>query len=371
MKKIFLILLGLLSLFYVVSSVRAQTPTQPQETNSASGSATTGNILFPIPELGNCSNAADCKLYCDDPTHIDACVTYAKSKGFYHASALDSQKDAIVADAKIMLGCDSLDTCKAFCADASNASKCSAFAQKHNLTSGEDSLNNTTLEKAKSELGCDSADSCRAFCQQVANQEKCAVFAQENGLRGGRTTLGPGGCTSETTCRIFCSDPNNFTACQRFAQDKSGSGSGHHAFTGPGGCTTETACQAFCQHNPTLCHTTFPGSVPRPTFFYPTGQSPNVSSEPTLSPQQYCNLYPSHCTGLTPTGSIQARYPTPDYATYCQSKGCSFSGTSCLCPTPTKSPDGTASATPTGAVHGMSTHRSLFQWIIDSLFNFR
>ncbi|HYK08863.1 MAG TPA: hypothetical protein VEW42_05180 [Candidatus Eisenbacteria bacterium] len=384
MKKLIL-LFAFCILLFAAPLALAQTPTESVATTAVSPT-TAVHLTFPIPELGNCASASECKTYCDDPTNIAACVDYAKMKGFYHESSLDTNQAAIVADAKATLGCDSVDSCKTYCADVSHADACSAFAQKHNLKGGNESPNTSTLEKAKLALGCDSAESCKALCEKEENREKCSAFAKSNGLKGGNTRLGPGGCTSESSCKVFCSDPNNFQLCSRFLKEHTGSTSGQKTFTGPGGCTSEATCREYCTQNPTACHLPPLSGTPRPTGPTPTGFHLENSTSPTLTPDQYCHLYPDHCAYPTPT-----KYPTPNYTEYCQSKGpgCTYTGTTCLCPTPTpatgsntsggdSTPTPTHSATsstptpsPTGTVQGVATQRNFFQWLMDNFFHLK
>lgn len=343
-------------------------------------SAQTSNITFPIAQLGNCSSVADCKTYCDDPTHLDSCIAFAKEKGFYKETSLDSQKEAILEDAKTTLGCDSLDSCKIFCQNSANASACSDFAKKHSLKGGNSQIDNVTLDKAKTELGCDNAASCMALCDQEENKAKCASFAKENGLRGGHETNGPGGCTSESSCKTFCSNPNNFQVCSSFVKDHEGSESGKRTFTGPGGCTSEDSCRAYCQKNPTICHL--------PSTEKETGDRPDVLSGtpvPTnMSRDDFCHLHPDACPTPSDTRQITPNI-TESQSLDCQTKGpgCFFNGANCVCPSPT--PNGTSGSgsntsgsptptksetpTPTGTVQGAATHISFFDWLIERLLH--
>lgn len=367
-KNLVLIFFGLL-LFTVGQKVLAQTLT-PQPSNISPTqiqSGLTTNIIFPIADLGNCVSMSDCKAYCDDPTHLDACVTYAKSHGFYHDSSLNTNQSALLQDAKVTLGCNSITTCEAFCADSTNADACSAFAQKHNLKGGSQSLDSSVLQDAKTTLGCDNAATCETFCQQQSNQDKCISFASSHHLKGGKQKVGPGGCTSSASCKLYCSNPDNFQVCSQFTKEHEGGQTGKQIFTGPGGCTTVDSCRTYCEKNPTICHLPLPtGHTVIPVTGGPTGPLPSMSSE------EYCREFPSHCSSLTPSYPTPTRYPTPDYNQYCQSKGCSFNGTTCICPSPTglnNSGEPTATATPTGAVHGISTQRSFFEWLIDSILH--
>jgi hypothetical protein len=389
MKKLFL-LIALCAMLFAVRSVFAQTPTVADQASPEV------HLTFPIAELGNCANASECKTYCDDPTNIAACVDYAKMKGFYHESSLDTDQAAIVADAKATLGCDSVDSCKTYCADVAHADACSAFAQKHNLKGGNESPNSSTLEKAKLALGCDSADSCKALCEKQENREKCSAFAKNNGLKGGNTRLGPGGCSSESSCKVFCSDPNNFQLCSRFLKEHTGSTSGQRTFTGPGGCTSEATCREYCTQNPTACHLPPLSGTPRPTGPTPTELHYSGTGTPPITKEEYCRMYPDHCAYLTPTRTdstypTPTKYPTPNYNEYCQSKGpgCTYTGTTCLCPTPTpatgsntsgqdSTPTPTHSTTsstptpsPTGTVQGAATQKNFFEWLVDSFFHLK
>lgn len=393
MKKI-LFLFALCAMLFAVRSVFAQTsPTQATNSGqTVSPTQSAVHLTFPISELGNCSSASECKTYCDDPTHVDACVAYAKAKGFYKETVLDTEKQAVLADAKVTLGCGDEASCRVFCADDANADTCSAFAKKHNLKGGNGELHNDTLAKAKAAFGCDSIDSCRTFCEKAENRDTCAAFAKSNGLKGGNEKVGPGGCTSESSCTVFCSDPNNFSLCSRFTTSHTGSSSSQKAFTGPGGCRSESSCREYCEKNPTACHLPPLSGTPRPTEIHPSG----ITIKPTLTPEQYCHMYPDHCANLTPTrtdsanGPTPTKSPTPDYTAYCQSKGsgCTLTGSSCICPPtpthgansstePTKTPTPTsatshdATPTPTGTVQGLSTQRNIFQWFVDTFFHVR
>lgn len=333
------------------------------------------NVTFPIAELGNCSSAASCKTYCDDPTHLDACIAYAKAHGFYKESSLDTEKETVLADAKTTLGCDSLDSCRAFCQQAANADACSAFAQKHNLKGGKQTHDSVTLEKAKTTLGCDSIDSCKTFCEQQTNKSKCASFARENGLHGGDETVGPGGCTSEDSCKVFCSNPSNFQVCQQFMQTKVGSDSAEHTFTGPGGCSSQQACQSFCDKNPEDCHLNPEGhEAPmsataaariqdkedcreHPEKCRPSGV-PSESSRPVEEGRN--NFRPGNQHGPIPSGIPQGINPQNIEGGNSGREGTSGGGSG-----------GSEQPKPTETVEGASTSRNFFQWALDQLFHLR
>ena len=207
------------------------------------------NITFPVAELGNCTDISSCRSYCEDPLHQKTCVNFAKKKGFYKESAVESRKTELLQVARSELGCTSEDACREACHKQENFDKCDAFAKKHGINGGhtEDLTKKQIIQKAKEVLGCDSEVSCKNICSQESNREKCSNFAKQAGLRGGEEHRGAGGCTSEETCKAFCSDPNNFQVCREFAS------ANRENFSGPGGCNSEDSCKAYCKDHPKEC----------------------------------------------------------------------------------------------------------------------
>lgn len=324
MKYLYLLIFLFAYTFWGVGTVHAQA--------TSSATQNTVQLSFPIAELGNCSSASDCKTYCDDPTHLDACVAYAKAKGFYKQTALDSQKEEILQDAKTTLGCDSVSSCQTFCADSSHADICSQFAQKHQLKGGKKQPTATTLAKAQTVLGCNSADTCQAVCAQEQNKAKCASFAKENGLKGGNETVGPGGCTSEATCKTFCQQKSNQPLCAQFARQHESSESGERlplpSGNPQGSPSGKQGAPSSVQPFQELCR-----------------EHPEKCMSITPRPQEFENRKPSSSSGSPsprlpfPSGSQQGKNP----------------------PLPSVSP----------SVKGVATHRSVFQWFVDQWFHLR
>ncbi len=50
---------------------------------------TTANLQFPIADLGGCTDKDACRAYCDDPTHRDACFTFAQTHGLMSQSEVE------------------------------------------------------------------------------------------------------------------------------------------------------------------------------------------------------------------------------------------------------------------------------------------
>ncbi len=214
-------------------------------------------LTYPIPELGNCSDAGSCLTFCDDPVNFNQCVDYAKKQGFYQADKIQEADKQILEKAKTELNCDSLETCLKLCDDETNHDICDTFAKRENLIGGyTDSPDKPEyIEKAKTVLGCDSQATCSKFCDDPTHASQCTAFAHQVGLLGGTVETGPGGCTSTGTCKSFCSDPNNFNACSSYVPPATGG-----TFHGPGGCNSQTGCRSFCEEHPGDCRSYSPGS---------------------------------------------------------------------------------------------------------------
>lgn len=305
-NKLILLSLIIFSTLVWIGNVGAQ-ETDPNQVARKYG------VTFPVSELGNCTDLASCKIFCEDPVNKDACIEFAKQKGFYKEDALSAQRSTILARAKQSLGCDSEESCKELCEQESNRDKCSQFARQNNIQGGhvENPASQQIIQKAKETLGCDSENSCRDVCSQEENRDKCSQFAKQVGLRGGEQRVGPGGCTSEATCKAFCSDPNNFQICSQFGGPQRGqpSPSGMPSgFKGPGGCDSESSCRAYCQEHPQECRNF--GEKPKPetrphTESKPTGTRPPTTQElGCKTPQEcydVCKANPAKCPGFNPS----------------------------------------------------------------------
>lgn len=270
MKKIYLLTI---ILFFLFSFLLISRSTSAQENPEVQ--AKNYRVTFPVTELGNCATFTACREYCQDSAHRDACVSFAKKKGFYKEPEKDEKKQAMIQAAQTELGCTSEELCRSVCQDKANFEKCRTFAEKHGVREGQKNPGNRqTLEKAKQILGCDSPETCKAICEQETNREKCSVFAKEAGLEGGVRRVGPGGCTSEETCRTF-------------SGDRQGSPPPESQKRGPGGCDSEASCNKYCQEHPAECGersgNRYNESIPQQMMI------------PETSREDFCKLNPEKC----------------------------------------------------------------------------
>lgn|SRR3989344_247153 len=313
MIKITGFLIALIISFVMTGITSAQTTESEQ-------AAKKYGVSFPVEALGNCASISECRTYCEDPINKEACVSFAKEKGFYKENKT-AIKNALFNVAREQLGCDSEESCKKFCSQQQNWQKCGEFAKRYNLGGGqvEDPAKKEILLQAQQLLGCSDLASCKGFCTDEGNKQKCDEFAKLIGLRGGVEKKGPGGCTSLETCKIYCSDPNNFEACSNFAPLK-------EKFKGPGGCDSEASCRAFCEKSPQMCN-----FIRKEIKKIPEGGiNPTNADEKA----KYCAQYPERCNSATsssPAYPKMTSIPAPDLSRKCVEYGCRWTGSSCDC----------------------------------------
>ena len=268
MKKNFLVLsvvlLGLGLSLTVVAKVGAASNSSP------------ANITFPVPELGNCASQDACKAYCDDASHMQACVQFAQSHGLISQSQA-SQGDSFakaLANGGGPGGCDSPTACQTYCSTISHLEACLSFAKSHGLNNGQMADGQKILAYLKTggvmPGGCDSQTSCQNYCNELSHIVTCSAFVEKAGLTppgGGPQQLTstqvqklaalaqsgqtPGGCTTNDACQTYCNNPDHAEACQTFAtavgfSGPGGPGGNQGKHLGPGGCDSPQSCQSYC-----------------------------------------------------------------------------------------------------------------------------
>ncbi len=264
-------------IFSALIVAHAQDATTATPSADQGGGPTLRGITFPIPELGNCASKDECRAYCDDIAHMDACIAFAKAHGLMNG---DDASRAEKFKAKLQSGggpggCKTPDECRAFCSNTANLEVCVKFAKDHGVKDGNVDQGEKILAyvKAGGQMpgGCDSKESCEKYCGDFSHAEECSQFAQKAGLaqrQGGEGSVPPsqfqkfleiikrgetpGGCKSKDECEVYCKDPAHRDECLTFAE-KAGFIQHDQAEMirktggkGPGGCDSQDACHAYC-----------------------------------------------------------------------------------------------------------------------------
>lgn len=132
---------------------------------------------------GGCTSKAECESYCEDPTHMRQCLTFAKKAGFMDEKELaEAEKVAVYLEGggKMPGGCKGERECKAYCESGDHMEECAAFAIKAGFMSEKDA---EMFRKTggKGPGGCRGKE-CENYCEDEAHQEECVAFALEHDL---------------------------------------------------------------------------------------------------------------------------------------------------------------------------------------------
>ena len=218
------------------------------------------DIEFPIADLGGCADKAACKVYCDDASHGEACLAFAKKYG------LVDQKTAAKAEAVEQKGgpggCKGANECRAYCDDPGHETECIEHAVANGFMTRAEA--DRALKPGPG--GC-RGRACEQYCRDPSHETECFEFAAANGLipkaelqrirefkeKFKKRETGPGGCQGEQACRQYCEDPGHITECVSFAEENGFVNKEQAqiikktAGKGPGGCKGTNECRAYCE----------------------------------------------------------------------------------------------------------------------------
>lgn len=263
---------------FIAYTITIQAQTASTTTDNGSPAI---NIAFPIPELGNCTSKDDCKNYCNDSSHIQACIDFAKSHGL-----MNSQEAGMAKKFSQALrggagpgGCTTPEQCQNFCSDISNLQVCLDFAKSHGITN-DDTRQALKIQAyiqggGKMPGNCTSKESCEKYCGDFSHAEECYNFAKSAGIiqnQGASQAneqgpspemmqkftelaqqgLTPGQCKTKDDCENYCQDASHRQECVDFGvkvgfikPDQAQKIIGLDG-KGPGGCDSTQSCSTYC-----------------------------------------------------------------------------------------------------------------------------
>ena len=233
------------------------------------------NVVFPVSQLGNCTDKNECKTYCDNPENAEACTDFALEHN------LISEKESRRAKKFVRLetgpgGCNGMEQCENYCADLNNIDECLSFAERNNFMDDEELVDARKVARALkggAQLpgGCQNHQACESYCHEPQNMDECLVFAEKAGLMNSeelqeakkiatalkRGLKHPGDCRGKDECESYCRAPENINECLDFAQ-RAGLMDEKEAEEArkigplmargemPGGCKSKQTCEAYC-----------------------------------------------------------------------------------------------------------------------------
>ena len=179
---------------------------------------------------GGCQGHIQCAAYCDEISHIKECITFAEEHGLIPPEELENAKKVIAAMEKGLTppNCKNKSECDVYCQEPEHMEECITFGEAVGLIPPEELGDaRKTLEAVKKGVkppACAGKEACDAYCAMEEHFKECINFAEAAGFMspeevamakrtGGK---GPGGCRGKEVCDAFCEDPANMEACISF-----------------------------------------------------------------------------------------------------------------------------------------------------------
>ena len=144
------------------------------------------NVVFPVAELGNCGDEAECRKYCDNSGNITACLAVAEKYDLMSKEELtEAKKFAEIGSGPG--GCTDKAVCESYCEDANHIDECVTFAEANGLMSAEELTEAKKVQAAlrrgaKLPGGCTNKESCDNYCGDSNHMEECVTFAEAAGF---------------------------------------------------------------------------------------------------------------------------------------------------------------------------------------------
>ncbi|MBI1999415.1 MAG: LamG domain-containing protein [Parcubacteria group bacterium] len=252
-------------------------PPPPPKEATTDGIRSAEDILFPVPELGNCQNETECRSYCDNAGNARECLAFAKKYNLISEEELKEASDKFLNVRNGPGGCSSWSSCENYCSDVTNLDECIAFADETGYYTPEklaEARKFQELVKAGVPFpgGCKDRNECEVYCGVADNMGECLDFAEKSGfmpqeeiaearkfmnlMRQGKS---PGGCNSKEQCENYCAEEGNIEECVAFAEE-AGVMTAEEAEMvrktggkGPGGCRSKAQCDTYCEENSEEC----------------------------------------------------------------------------------------------------------------------
>ncbi|OGG41709.1 hypothetical protein A3A21_03840 [Candidatus Jorgensenbacteria bacterium RIFCSPLOWO2_01_FULL_45_25b] len=223
---------------------------------------------------GSCSSKESCESYCDDVSHLDECLVFAEKNDFMEKGDLEEAKKiqtALKKGAKLPGGCSSKDACDSYCNDPNHMEECITFAESAGFLP-PDELEEakkvmTAMKKGAKPPPCRGKKECDRYCSDPANLEACLVFAEAAGLipedelqeaKMALEAIKKGvkmpDCRGKKECDAYCGQPEHLEECLNFAVAAGFMSEEEMVMArktggkGPGGCRGKEECEAFCEN---------------------------------------------------------------------------------------------------------------------------
>jgi hypothetical protein len=194
------------------------------------------NVQYPVAELGGCKNEADCKAYCDKEENKEFCFEFARKNNLMTDQEIKAAEKLMSGKLNGPGGCDSKESCEAFCNSMDVIDECVEFAEKNNLLPSNELEEikkvQSALKRGVKAPPCKSKTECDAYCEDPSHMEECITFGAEAGFLQGKELEDaqkmlqaikkgaiPPPCRGKEDCDEYCNNPDNMEKCMTFAME--------------------------------------------------------------------------------------------------------------------------------------------------------
>lgn len=180
-----------------------------------------------------CGNKKACDTYCDNPDHMEECITFGEAAGFIQGKELEDAKKMLVAVKKGVKPppCRGKEACDEYCSSPDNMEMCMNFAMEAGFMNEQEKAESqkmlAALKKGIKPPACKGKKECDVYCSQDEHFEECFQFAEAAGFMSAEEAAmarktggkGPGGCKGKEECEAFCNNPDNQEVCFNFGKE--------------------------------------------------------------------------------------------------------------------------------------------------------
>ncbi|MFA6338953.1 MAG: hypothetical protein WCW87_02770 [Candidatus Paceibacterota bacterium] len=202
-------------------------PDQLEEAKKVQKALTSG--IKPLP----CNNKKECDTYCNDSSHMEACIAFGEAAGFIQGKELEDAKKMVAAVKKgaVPPPCNGKEACDVYCNDSSHMEVCMNFAIEAGFMSDQEKADSqkvlAAIKKGVKMPNCKGKEACDAYCGAEEHFDECSAFAEAAGfMTPEEATMakktkgkGPGGCKNKQECDAFCNNPDNQQTCFDFGKE--------------------------------------------------------------------------------------------------------------------------------------------------------
>ena len=180
-----------------------------------------------------CGNKKSCDVYCDDPEHMEECITFGIEAGFIQGKELEDVQKMLQAVKRGVKPppCKGKKACDEYCSSPDNMEVCMNFAMEAGFMNEQEKADSQkmlqAIRKGVKPPNCKGKEECDAYCGSEGHFEECANFAVAAGFMNEKDAemarktggKGPGGCKGKNECENFCNNPDNQETCFNFAKE--------------------------------------------------------------------------------------------------------------------------------------------------------